>query len=58
MMSEVIFLVEESAEGGFEARAVGESIFTEADDLDQLRERIREATECHFDEGRGRIRSG
>jgi len=30
-MSEVIFLVEEAPEGGFTARALGFSIFTEAD---------------------------
>jgi hypothetical protein len=34
---------------GFTARAVGESIFTEADDLAQLHERAREAVRCHFD---------
>jgi hypothetical protein len=32
--------------------AVGESIFTEADDLKQLHERAREAVRCHFDEGK------
>ena len=34
-------------------RALGESIFTEADDLDGLREMIRDAVRCHFDEGQG-----
>jgi hypothetical protein len=51
-MSEIIFLVEEADEGGFTARAVGESIFTEADTLDALRANVREAVECHFDEGK------
>lgn len=51
-MSEIIFLVEEADEGGFTARAVGESIFTEADTLDALRTSVREAVECHFDEGK------
>jgi len=32
-MSEILFLVEQSPEGGFVARALGESIFTEADTL-------------------------
>jgi hypothetical protein len=50
-MSEIIFLVEEADEGGFTARAVNEAIFTEADDLDELRRNVREAVECHFDDG-------
>jgi len=50
-MTEVVFLVEEAPEGGFTARAVGESIFTEADSLDALRANVRSAVECHFDEG-------
>lgn len=51
-MNEIIFLVEEAPEGGYTARALGESIFTEADDLPALREQIRDAVHCHFDEGR------
>ena len=35
-MNELIFMVNESPEGGFEARALGESIFTEADDMERL----------------------
>ena len=50
-MKEIVFLVEEAAEGGFIARAAGEAIFTEANDLAQLLERAREAVRCHFDEG-------
>lgn len=50
-MSEIIFLVEDAQEGGYLARAVGHSIFTEAHDLDELRENVREAVACHFDEG-------
>ena len=50
-MSEIIFVVEEAPEGGYTARAVGESIFTEADDMAQLLARIREAVRCHFEEG-------
>jgi hypothetical protein len=48
--SELVFLVEESPEGGYTARALGEAIFTEADDLDGLREMVRDAVVCHFDE--------
>jgi len=50
-MNEIIFLVEEAAEGGYTARALGESIFTEGDDVDEIRRNVREAVECHFDEG-------
>ena len=49
-MTELIFLVEESAEGGYTARAVGESIFTEGDDIDAIRRNVREAVQCHFEE--------
>lgn len=51
-MNELIFLVEEPAEGGFTARALGESIFTEAETLDQLRQQVRDAVRCHFDDGK------
>lgn len=47
---ELIFLVEESAEGGYEARALGESIFTEAENIAELRENVKEAVLAHFEE--------
>jgi hypothetical protein len=47
--SEVIFAVEESPEGGFEARALGHSIFTQAETR-ELREMVQDAVRCHFDE--------
>ncbi len=50
-MTELIFLVEEAPEGGFTARALGESILTEADTVPELHEMIRDAVGCHFDEG-------
>lgn len=50
-MNELIFLVEEAPEGGYTARALGESIFTEADDVATLEENVRDAVRCHFDEG-------
>ena len=49
-MNEIIFVIEEAAEGGFTARALGESIFTEADDLPTLEQNVRDAIRCHFDE--------
>jgi predicted RNase H-like HicB family nuclease len=50
-MNELIFLVEEATDGGFIARALGHSIFTEAETLEDLREQVRDAVQCHFDEG-------
>jgi hypothetical protein len=49
-MTELIFLVEEAPEGGYTARALGESIFTEADTLDELHEQVRDAVRCHFED--------
>ena len=46
---EIIFLAEESAEGGYDARAIGHSIFTQADTLDELRAMIQDAVACHFE---------
>jgi hypothetical protein len=50
-MSEIVFLVEDAAEGGLTARALGHSIFTEADSYDELRDQVRDAVQCHFDAG-------
>ncbi|MDP2983939.1 MAG: 2-oxoisovalerate dehydrogenase [Candidatus Latescibacter sp.] len=49
-MTEILFLIEEDPDGGFTARAVGESIFTQADDMIALREAVRDAVVCHFPE--------
>ncbi len=49
--TEIIFLVEESAEGGYEARALGESIFTGGATMDELKNNVKEAVVTHFDEG-------
>jgi len=49
MPDEIIFTVQESPEGGFEAQALSASIFTEADTLGELRTMVRDAVECHFD---------
>lgn len=50
-MTELIFIVEEAPEGGFVARSLGPSIFTEADTLAELPEKVRDAVRCHFEEG-------
>jgi len=48
-VKEIIFMVEEDPEGGYTARALGQSIFTEADTLEKLKENIKDALKCHFD---------
>jgi hypothetical protein len=47
-----VFVVEQAVEGGYAARALGESIFTEADSLYELRVQVRDAVRCHFEEDR------
>ncbi len=51
-MNEIIFLVEEAPEGGYTARALGYSIYTEADTWEQLKEQVQDAVRAHFDEGK------
>lgn len=48
-MGEIIFVVEEAPEGGFTAKALGETIFTRAETMEKLKENIKEAVENHFD---------
>jgi hypothetical protein len=48
---ELVFLVEEAPEGGLTARALGESIFTEAGGVADLYDKVRDAVRCQFDEG-------
>lgn len=50
MPNEIVFLVEESPEGGYEARALGYSIYTEADSLEEMKRAAADAVRCHFDE--------
>jgi hypothetical protein len=47
--SEIIFSVVESPEGGYETRALGFSIFSQADSLEDLKTMICDAVGCHFD---------
>ena len=51
MTSEIIFVVTESDEGGYTASALGYGISTEAESLPELRTMVRDAVDCHFDEG-------
>ena len=48
-MNEIIFLVEQAPEGGFTARALDASIFTQAESAEELHTRVRDAVRCHFD---------
>lgn len=47
-MIEIIFLVESDVEGGYVAQALGESIITQADDLESLKKEVIDAVRCHF----------
>ena len=49
-MPEIVFLVEEAPEGGYTARALGYSIYTEADTWEELKPAIQDALSCHFEE--------
>jgi hypothetical protein len=48
-MTEIIFIVEESPEGGFEAKALGHSIFTDGLTIEELKKNVKEAVHCHFE---------
>lgn len=50
MLNEIIFLIEEAPEGGYTARALGYSIFTEADTWTELKEALQDAVRCHFED--------
>jgi hypothetical protein len=49
-VNEIIFMVQEPPEGGYAAEALGHSIFTVAETLEELNEMVRDAVICHFDE--------
>ena len=49
-MNEIIFLIEEDIEGGYNARALDQSIFTFGRDKEELLANVREAVKCHFDQ--------
>ena len=52
---EIIFIVEESPEGGYTANDLGNSIYAEADDWEDLKRNVRDAVECHFDDLMGGV---
>jgi predicted RNase H-like HicB family nuclease len=50
-MSEIIFEVtEDEIDGGYSASALGHGIYTDGESLDELRQNVKEAVECYFDE--------
>ena len=49
--AEIIFEVTEAVDGGYDARALGYSIFTQGERWDDLKKMARDAVRCHFDEG-------
>jgi hypothetical protein len=49
-LAEILFVVEEAPEGGYTARALGYSIYTEADTWEELKAAVQDAVECHFEE--------
>jgi len=48
-------MVEESVEGGFIAKGLGVSIYTEAESIEELRIAVKDAVHCHFDDDKKRI---
>lgn len=48
-MNEILFLVEEASEGGFTARSLSDSIYTEAADVQALQAKVKDAVACHFE---------
>ena len=49
-MKELIFEVLEDSSGGFTASALGYGIHTQGETEKDLKEQIREAVDCYFDE--------
>ena len=47
-MKAIVFIVEESQDGGYFARAVNQSIITQGETMEELRNMISDAVRCHF----------
>lgn len=50
MPKEILFIIEESLDGGYEAACPGYSIYTEGETLDEIKRAVADAVRCHFDE--------
>ena len=50
-MTEIIFEVtEDKVDGGYTASALGYSIHTQGDSVEDIRRNVKEAVACHFDD--------
>lgn len=49
-MNEIIFLIEDEPEGGYNAQALGHSIFTQGETVEEIKKNILDAMHCHFDD--------
>ncbi len=47
-MKEIVFEVTQEGDGRFTAEALGESIFTQADNWEELRANVREAVQAFY----------
>jgi len=54
-LEELIFIVEESPKGGYTAKGLGVSIFTQGETMDVLKIAVVDAVHCHFDDEKKRI---
>ena len=50
MSREIVFLVKETPQGGYTARALGYQIAMEINDTEKLHEQLRAAVQCYFQE--------
>ena len=49
--SEIIFeVIEDEIDGGYSASALGYGIHTDGESLEEIRQNVKEAVECYFDE--------
>ena len=49
--SEIVFEVTEAIEGGYDARAPGYGVFTQGEDLEDLKSMVKDAVRCCLDDG-------
>jgi hypothetical protein len=47
-MSKLTFFIDETWNGGYVGRALGHSIFVQAETIHALRDQVRDAVNCHF----------
>jgi len=47
-MQEIVFVIEQDPDGGYNAQALGHSIFTEGETEAEIKQNIIDAMKCHF----------